>query len=121
MKLVFLAENTRVALTRFCTWLMTLINSLDEQVDEQDFVYAIPVLFVDIPFELFRAMLRALTGEERFEDDINKPATKVGCLAQTSFQASLATFISRHFFDDKIANPDLKEMMIIRLNMFLQF
>lgn len=81
MKLVFLAENTRVALTRFCTWLMTLINSLDEQIDEQDFVYAIPVLFVDIPFELFRAMLRALTGEERFEDDINKPATKVGCLA----------------------------------------
>jgi len=28
-------------------------------------------------------------------------------------------FVARHFFDEKIANPDLKEMMIIRLNMFL--
>mmetsp|Transcript_3976 Transcript_3976/g.4804 ORF Transcript_3976/g.4804 Transcript_3976/m.4804 type:complete len:82 (+) Transcript_3976:2420-2665(+) len=81
MKLVFLTEHSRVALTRFCTWLMTLINSLDEQEDEADFVYAVPVLFVDIPFELFRAMLRALTGEETFEDDLHKPATKVGILA----------------------------------------
>lgn len=29
--------------------------------------------------------------------------------------------MARHFFDEKIANPDLKETMIIRLNMFLQF
>lgn len=81
LKLVFLTEHTRVAMTRFCTWLMTLINSLDESIDESEFVYAVPVLFVDIPFELFRAMLRALTGEESFEDDINMPASKVGILA----------------------------------------
>ena len=30
-------------------------------------------------------------------------------------------FTGRHFFDTKIANPDLKETMIIRLNMVLQY
>ena len=30
-------------------------------------------------------------------------------------------FIARHFFDPKIANPDLKETMIIRLNIVLQY
>ena len=85
LKLAFLTRHTRSALTRFCTWLMTLINSLDESVDEADFVYAVPVLFVDIPFELFRAMLRALTGEESFEDDIDMVDNKVGILQSTSF------------------------------------
>jgi len=41
---------------------MMIINNLDEKVDKCDFVYAVPVLFVDIPFELFRAFMRALTG-----------------------------------------------------------
>ena len=118
MKLLFLSKHSKVALSRFCTWLMTVINHLDES-DESDFVYAVPVLFVDIPFELFRAFKRAISSNENFEDMFNPPETKIGILANTSFQQSLGTFVSRHFFDEKIANPDLKEMMIIRLNMFL--
>ena len=62
MQLVFLSKQGKVALTRFCTWIMTIINKLDDKVDKCDFVYAVPVLFVDIPFELFRAFMRALTG-----------------------------------------------------------
>jgi len=120
MKLLFLSKHSKVALSRFCTWLMTVINHLDES-DESDFVYAVPVLFVDIPFELFRAFKRAISSNESFEALFNPPETKIGILANTSFQQSLGTFVSRHFFDEKIANPDLKEMMIIRLNMFLQF
>lgn len=118
MKLLFLSKHSKVALSRFCTWLMTVINHLDES-DESDFVYAVPVLFVDIPFELFRAFKRAISSNDNFEDMFNPPETKIGILANTSFQKSLGTFVSRHFFDEKIANPDLKEMMIIRLNMFL--
>jgi len=61
MRLLFLSAQGTVALTRFCTWIMSVVNSLDE-TDESEFVYAVPVIFVDIPFELFRAFMRALTG-----------------------------------------------------------
>ena len=61
MRLLFLSSQGKIALTRFCTWIMSIINLLDEG-DESEFVYAIPVIFIDIPFELFRAFMRALTG-----------------------------------------------------------
>lgn len=85
MKLLFLSKHSKVALSRFCTWLMTVINHLDES-DESDFVYAVPVLFVDIPFELFRAFKRAISNNDNFEDMFNPPETKIGILAKTSFQ-----------------------------------
>ena len=31
----------------------------------------------------------------------------------------MVTFISRHHLDDRIANPDLKEMFLVRLNVLL--
>jgi len=61
MRLLFLSSQGKIALTRFCTWIMSIINLLDEG-EESEFVYAIPVIFIDIPFELFRAFMRALTG-----------------------------------------------------------
>ena len=67
MKLIFLSAQGKIALTRFSTWLMTAINHLDSKEDERDFVYAIPVLFLDIPFELFRAYMRALPGYQNYE------------------------------------------------------
>ena len=63
MRLLFLSQNTKVALTRFCTWIMSVINNLDEG-DESDFIFAVPVLFIDIPFELFRAFMRALINNQ---------------------------------------------------------
>jgi hypothetical protein len=36
------------------------------------------------------------------------------------FFNELVTFISRHFIDDRIANPDLKEIYLVRLNILLQ-
>ena len=35
------------------------------------------------------------------------------------FFAELVTFISRHFIDDRIANPDLKEIYLVRMNVLL--
>lgn len=37
------------------------------------------------------------------------------------FAAELACFISKHFYDPKIANPDLKEQYLTRLNILLQY
>jgi hypothetical protein len=37
-----------------------------------------------------------------------------------TFYKELVTFISRHFLDDRIANPDLKEMYLVRMNILLQ-
>jgi hypothetical protein len=33
----------------------------------------------------------------------------------------VARFIAKHFCDPKIPNPDLKEVMVIRFNMLLQY
>ena len=38
---------------------------------------------------------------------------------EDSFFNELVTFISRHFIDDRIANPDLKEIYLVRLNVLL--
>jgi len=47
-----------------------------------------------------------LNNKEKNRDDI--------------FFAELVTFISRHFIDDRIANPDLKEIYLVRMNVLLQ-
>jgi hypothetical protein len=39
---------------------------------------------------------------------------------QEGFYSELVTIISRHFIDDRIANPDLKEIYLVRLNILLQ-
>jgi|APCry1669189883_1035261.scaffolds.fasta_scaffold290595_1 hypothetical protein len=39
---------------------------------------------------------------------------------EETFFNELVTFISRHFIDDRIANPDLKEIYLVRLNVLLQ-
>ena len=39
---------------------------------------------------------------------------------ENKFYTEMVTFISRHFIDDRIANPDLKEHYLIRVNMLLQ-
>jgi hypothetical protein len=36
------------------------------------------------------------------------------------FYQELVKFISRHFIDDRIANPDLKEIYLVRMNILLQ-
>jgi len=36
------------------------------------------------------------------------------------FYSELVMFISKHFIDDRIANPDLKEIYLVRLNILLQ-
>lgn len=38
---------------------------------------------------------------------------------ENKFYTEMVTFISRHFIDDRIANPDLKEHYLIRVNMLL--
>ena len=58
---------------------------------------------------------------QNFESVDDADRIYIGCLEGNSFQKSLGRFTASHFFNAKIANPDLKEIMIIRLNMFLQF
>ncbi len=39
---------------------------------------------------------------------------------ENQFYVEMVTFISKHFIDDRIANPDLKEHYLVRLNTLLQ-
>ena len=115
-KMVFLSSQTKIALSRFCTWSIAVINQNDK--NENLFIYTIPSLVVDLPFEMFRAFFRAQTNQV-FESPEEEKETYCGCLSSTTFKASLCNFIAKHFFDKHIPNPDLKETMIIRMNMFL--
>lgn len=88
-----------------------------------------PEQFVEIPFELFRSFKRAgsplyeepaeytRSGDEEFYVYGRRHETT----QFTSISADLAEFISKHFYDPLIANPDLKEQYLTRLNIFLQY
>ena len=39
---------------------------------------------------------------------------------EETFFKELVTLLSKHHIDDRIANPDLKEMYLVRLNVLLQ-
>lgn len=50
------------------------------------------------------------------QDLIRSPQEKE---QEERFFRELVTFISKHHIDDRIANPDLKEMYLVRLNVLL--
>lgn len=56
------------------------------------------------------------TGSEQFITRLNARQREM----YDTFYKELVTFISRHFLDDRIANPDLKEMYLVRMNILLQ-
>jgi hypothetical protein len=45
----------------------------------------------------------------------------LGIQSETSLTIELVKFISRHFIDSKIPNPDLKDVYLTRLNFMMQF
>jgi hypothetical protein len=59
--MVFLSRKTKIALSRFCTWTMVSINQFDK--DDNLFIYTMPGMVVDLPFEMFRAFFRAQTNQ----------------------------------------------------------
>ena len=65
-RLLFLNQNGKDSFTRFSTWLMAVINNLDNPASKvccgQDgLVILLPELLARIPFEIFRIFLRAKT------------------------------------------------------------
>jgi hypothetical protein len=100
-----------------------LINYIDESYP--DIVYILPESFVEIPFEIFRAFKRGnvplyeteIEQTETYPEEYN--TVYQGDLKSTSFSFELVRFISKHFYDTKIANPDLKEIYLTRLNILL--
>jgi hypothetical protein len=78
----------------------------------------LPELLARIPFEIFRIYLRAKVDlHENSKEGLAR--LYWGCLKSTTYKQELCKFIVKNFFNPRIANPDLKEIMIIRLNMML--
>lgn len=79
----------------------------------------LPELIARIPFEIFRVFLRAKVDlHENQKEKLSQ--LYQGCLRNTSYKQELCKFIAKNFSNPLIANPELKELMIIRLNMMLQ-
>lgn len=56
-------------------------------------------------------------GQQASQEMARSPQEKE---QEERFFRELVTFISKHHIDDRIANPDLKEMYLVRLNVLLQ-
>lgn len=122
LKLVFLNTAGKDSLLKIGTWLVSLLNNLDMQSANpaNSLVYCMPEFFLDIPFEMFRVLKRA--NQDLYDaNPLGQTQVYTGCLQNTTYQRQIARFIVKHFFDAKIPNPDLKEVMVIRFNMLLQY
>ena len=93
--------------------------------------YFLPEKFVRMPFETVRAMKRArvtlyendLKDGQEFEKykEEYEQISRYQNHQETSLPNEIVKYVSRHFSDPKIANPDFKETYLTRLNFLLQF
>jgi hypothetical protein len=86
----------------------------------------LPDHIIQIPFEVLRMIKRESqlivpTGMPVCKKDGEIKVTEPKSMTdlQEMFYTELVTIISRHFIDDRIANPDLKEIYLVRLNILL--
>ena len=128
-RFVYQNEFIREMMVKYSLWLMQLVNYIDQATP--DLVYILPDYLIQIPFEVLRTMKRdsqliTHTGMPVCEN-FSKLQGLMHMLPQgankeleNNFYVELVQFISRHFIDDRIANPDLKEIYLVRLNILLQ-
>jgi len=114
-------RSNRIEIHKFAFWITRLINHIDEV--QPEILYLLPESFLEIPFEFFRAAFRGGiplydSAEEqlRLKDEYDEVYQNTS----SSFSKELIKFISKHFFDPKIANPDLKDIYLTRLNIIMQ-
>jgi hypothetical protein len=110
-----------VNLHKFAFWLASSINYIDSIYP--DLIYILPEEFVQIPFDIFRASKRGNLPLYELESEKIKYADEYEAIyknQQTTLSQELISFISRHFYDSKIVNPDLKELYLTRLNIMMQ-
>jgi len=124
-------------MVKFSVWLLQLVNYIDQAFP--DLVYMLPDHVIQIPFEVLRMIKResqiiigsgmpiclpnygqgiSAEQEKLFQGYILEDQQSP--LQQTFYQ-EIVTFLSRHFIDDRIANPDLKEIYLVRLNILFQY
>lgn len=125
MQFVFQTERSSSYFIKFSLWIMQLMNHIDQKFGKA--IYFMPETFVNIPYELFRVVKRSdidlleEEGKNNKESELFVYGTEGKSNLFNGFSNELATFISRHFYDPLIANPDLKEQYLTRLNIMLQY
>jgi len=126
---------------RYSVWLLQLVNYIDQAFP--DLVYMLPDHVIQIPFEVLRMVKReselivpsgmpicsnvsrndlpsGVQSSLISEDESGIRQIQKEKQQDRVFYSELVMFISKHFIDDRIANPDLKEIYLVRLNILLQ-
>lgn len=114
-------DFNRVALYKFGHWLARVINYVD--LKYPGLIYILPEDFMSIPFDIFRASKRGcIPLYEQESESLKLKEEKERALGgfYSTLSEELVSLISRHFYDEKIVNPDLKETYLTRLNILLQ-
>ena len=121
IQVVLNIRANRAEMHKFALWVTRVINHVDSELPEA--LYLLPEAFLEIPFEFYRAAFRGgfplFDAEEersRFKEEYE--AVRTG--TESGFSKELIKFTTRHFFDPKIANPDLKDVYLTRLNIIMQ-
>jgi len=118
---LFSNSTIRAAIYQIAFFLVRIINKIDEE--EPELLYLLPEAIVEIPFEIFRGYRRSQTPMYESEEGRKlygvEECSKILGQDQTSLTFELVKFITRHFIDPRIPNPDLKEVYLTRLNFLL--
>ena len=140
-RFIFQNELVRDMMIRYSVWLLQLVNYIDQAFP--DLVYMLPDHVIQIPFEVLRMVKReselivpsgmpissnisrsdlpsGLQSSLISEDESGIRQIQKEKQQDRVFYSELVMFISKHFIDDRIANPDLKEIYLVRLNILLQ-
>jgi hypothetical protein len=87
-KLLFLSPTVKDALLRVSTWIVTLLNYIDNQavLPGESLVYCLPNILIDIPFEVFRVFKRSNQDLYESKGDGQNHVYN-GCLSFTTYQS----------------------------------
>jgi len=148
-RFVFQNEFNRDMIIRFSVWLLQLVNYIDEAVPDlvymlPDHVIQIPfevLRMIKRESEIaspegmpLSAVSTSTQDSGQISAHYSAPESLLAGLLDSApssrlvgkrrelfdtFYRELVTFISRHFLDDRIANPDLQQTYLVRMNILL--
>jgi hypothetical protein len=114
---VFTLENQKI-LYSYAYFIISWLNSLIRK--NYPIVYFIPRSIMDLPYDIFKFLLK-IRSQVLINKDIRKELNrKLGLkYSEDKFTLEIMFFYTSLFSDQKIANPEIKELLISKIEYFI--
>ena len=110
--------SNQVLIYKFCFFLIKWINNLIKQ--NRYVVYFIPKSVLDIPYEILKFFLKIkskIIFDDQFRTDVNNSSP---LFKNDDFISEIVYFYTLLFSDNTIANPEIKENLILVIKYFMK-